>query len=164
MGQIFRLHRAPPSWQRERRVNLTHLRSLDSNKQAGPSWERPGYKEAKRALASIQKAEGQGVPYIPVDVRTRENNKLDPAVQEYSEWLSSHWAEHFGGTANFRTPTTIIILKQVTKPNMVEFVILGPKLANMALIWVARRKVVRQKVRKDKVGFTLQKGLWKQSA
>ena len=32
-----------PSWQRERHVNLIHLRSLDSNKQAGPLWERPGF-------------------------------------------------------------------------------------------------------------------------
>ena len=54
------------------------------------------------------------------------------------------------GTAKFRTPTTIIIFKLVTKPNMVEFVFLGPKLTKMALIWVARRKEVRQNVRKTK--------------
>ena len=54
------------------------------------------------------------------------------------------------GTAEFRTPTNIVIFKLVTKPNMVEFVFLGPKLA-----WVAGRKMVRQMVKKDNVGFTL---------
>ena len=55
------------------------------------------------------------------------------------------------GTAKFRTPTTIItitiIFKLVTKSNVVEFVILGTNLARMALSWVARQKVVGQKVR-----------------
>ena len=63
MGQIFRLHRAaryPP--QRTLMAKRTICQSdssanLDSNKQAGPSWERLGYKEAKWALASLQKAE-----------------------------------------------------------------------------------------------------------
>ena len=59
------------------------------------------------------------------------------------------------GTAKFRAPTTIIIIfKLVTKPNMVEFVILGPKFAKMALIWVARRKVVRQKRPLETVGVS----------
>ena len=51
----FDISNNAPSWQRERYVNLTHLRSLDSNKHAGPLWERHGHKEAKRALASLQK-------------------------------------------------------------------------------------------------------------
>ena len=59
------------------------------------------------------------------------------------------------GTEKFITPTTIIIFKLITKPNMVEFVFLGPKLAEMALIWLAGRRMVRQMVKKDNVGFTL---------
>ena len=35
-----------PHWQRARYNNMIHLRSLDSNKQAGPLCKRPGYKEA----------------------------------------------------------------------------------------------------------------------
>ena len=55
----FDLSHNAPQWQRERYVNLIHLRSLDSNKQAGPLWKRPGYQEAKRELANIHKSEGQ---------------------------------------------------------------------------------------------------------
>ena len=111
MGQIFTLHRAP-RYQPQRTVmakrtivNLIHLRSLDSNKQAGPFWERPGYKEGKRALATLQKAQGSRVSYIPMDLTTRQNNKLDPAVQEYLEWSIFHWTEDFAETQKFRTPT-----------------------------------------------------------
>ena len=92
-------HNAPSS-QSERQANLIHLRSLDSNKQAGPLWERSGSQEAKRVLPSLQTAERQGVHHIPVDIRTRQNNTLDPAVQEYLDWLSFHWAEHFAEPQN----------------------------------------------------------------
>ena len=48
-------------------------------------------------------------------------------------------------TAKFRTPTTtiIIISKLVTKPNMVEFVFMDSKLAEMAPAQMARRQMVR---------------------
>ena len=58
------------------------------------------------------------------------------------------------GTGIFRTPTTIIIIsKLVTKPNVVEFVILWPKFARMALSWVARQRVVGQKLKNDNNRF-----------
>ena len=61
------------------------------------------------------------------------------------------------GTAKFRTPTTIIIIfKLVTMPNMVEFVILEPKLARVALSWVARQKSGGTKGKNDNNRFTLQ--------
>ena len=41
-------------------------------------------------------------------------------------------------TAKFREPATIIIFKLVTKPNMVEFVFMDSKLAEMAPAQVAR--------------------------
>ena len=47
------------------------------------------------------------------------------------------------GAAKFRTLTTIIIFKLVTKPNMVEFVFLEPKWAEMALARVAGRHMLR---------------------
>ena len=128
-----------PQWQRERYVNLIHLRSLDSNKQGEPLWKRPGYQQAKRELANLQKSEGQvQVPYIPVS-----DSKLDPS------------GEALCGTAKSRTPITIIIFKLVTKPEMVEFVFSGPKLAKMALAWVARRQMVRPMVKKDIFEFML---------
>ena len=137
-------HNALP-WQRRRHNNMIHLRIPDSNKQAGPLCKRPGYKEATRALMNLQYAEGQGVPKIPVKSRTRQNNTLDPELQKFLEWSSFHWAEYFAEPQKFRTPTTIIIFKLVTKLNMVEFVILGPKLARMALSGVARQRVAGQR-------------------
>ena len=62
--------------------------------------------------------------------------------------------EHeLGGTfcsnAKFRTPTTIIIFKLVTKPNTVEFAFMDSKLAEMAPARVARRQLVRPMVKCD---------------
>ena len=42
------LNHNAPQLQRERYVNLLHLRSLDKNKQAGPLWQRREYGEAKK--------------------------------------------------------------------------------------------------------------------
>ena len=78
VGKGPRLYRAIR--QRARYKNMVDLRSLDSNRQAGPLCKRPVYKEAVRALRSLQHAEGQGVPYIPLKSRTRQNNTLDPEV------------------------------------------------------------------------------------
>ena len=75
--------------------------------------------------------------------------------QTWPEWLSLHWRGALWRTAKFRTPTTIIIFKLVTKPNMVECVFLGLQLVKMALARVARRHMVRPMVRKDKVEFTV---------
>ena len=86
---------------RERLVNLLHWRSLDSNKHAGPLWKRPGYQEATKELANLQKLKRQvQVLYNPVSDRKREHNRLDPSLQEYLEWLSIHWAEHFAEPQN----------------------------------------------------------------
>ena len=73
-------------WQRARYNNMVHLRSLDSNKQAGPLCERRGCKEATRALMNLQYAERQGEPKIPLTSRTRQNNTMDPEVQVFTGW------------------------------------------------------------------------------
>ena len=57
-------------------------------------------------------------------------------------------------TAKFRTSTTIIIIKLVTKPNMVEFVFIDSKLAEMAPAQVARRQMVRTMVKFDDIELT----------
>ena len=75
---------------------MIHLRVLDSNKQAGPSCKRPGYKEATTAPLSLQYAEGQGEP----ETRTRQNNTLDLELEKILEWLSFHWAEYFAEPQN----------------------------------------------------------------
>ena len=46
-----------------------------------------------KALMSLQNAEGQGVPYISLKSRTRQDNTLDPELQKFLEWPSVHWAE-----------------------------------------------------------------------
>ena len=95
--------------ERKEYVNLIHLRCVDSNKQAGPLWKRPGYQEAQRELANLQKSQGQvQVPYIPGSERKRQSNKLDLLLREYL------WAEHFAEPQKLRTPTSIIIFKLVT--------------------------------------------------
>ena len=71
----FDISHNAPQWQRERYVNLLHVRSLDSNKQAGSLWQRPGYQAAKTELANLQTSERHvRVPYIPVSDRKRQHN------------------------------------------------------------------------------------------
>ena len=96
----FDISRNAPSWQLAPYNSVIHLRSLDSNKQAGPSWQRPGFKGATRALKNLQNAEGQGVPFLPVKSRTRQNNTLNPEPQVFLEWLSFNWVEYFAKTQN----------------------------------------------------------------
>ena len=69
----FNIHRNAPQPQRERYVNLLHLRGVDENKQTGPLWQRPGYWEAKKDVSNLQKSKREGrVPYIPVSDRKRD--------------------------------------------------------------------------------------------
>ena len=126
-------------------MNLIHSRSLDSNKLAGPLWKRQGYQGAKRELANLQKSKGQAqVPYIPASEKKPQNNKTCPFATSVPGMVASSWGGNLSRTAKFRTPATIIIFKLVTKPSMVEFVFVEPKLAQMALARVARRQMVRQ--------------------
>ena len=86
-----------------------------------------------------------------MDLRTRQNNKLDPAVQEYLEWLSFHWAEKFAEPQNSERQEPSSSSSLSPSPTWWSSSSWDQKLAHMALIWVARRKVVRQKVRKAKL-------------
>ena len=155
----FDISHNAPSWQRERYVNLIHLRSLDSNKQAGPFWERPVNKET-RAFASLQKVAGQGVPCIPVDLRFRQNNKLDPAVQEYLERLSFYQAEHFATPPNSERQQPSLSSSWSPSPTWWSSSSWDQSWQKWHS-WVARPKVVRQKVRKTKLDSRCKKGLWK---
>ena len=56
------------------------LRSVDSSFPAGPLCQRPDYKSSPNTLVSLQRAQGRAVPHIPMHLRTRQNNTLDPAV------------------------------------------------------------------------------------
>ena len=87
--QIDISHNAPHE-QRGRYHNLIYLRSMDEDRQAPPLSTRPGHEEAKTALAELQKRSRQdiNVVHIPPTERTRLNDKLDPEMRRYLEWLS----------------------------------------------------------------------------
>ena len=68
---------------------------------------------------SFQRVQGKGVPHIPIKLRTRQINTLDPAVQQHFEWLSFQLADVF---------LVIFILDMDRKPNAVEFFILMARL------------------------------------
>ena len=139
-----------PSWQRARYNNMIHLRSLDSNKQAGPLCKRPGYKEATRGLVSFPYVEGQGVSYyISVWSRTRQNDTPVPELRNFLEWSSFHCAEYFAEPQNSerQQPSSSSSSWSPSPTWRSSFVILGATFARMALSWVARQRVVGQKVR-----------------
>ena len=116
-------HEAPYR-QRLRYESTIYIRSVDSNKKAGPLCQRPviwlgvqssaiedvGHEAlwlaccatncSANALISLQRAQGEGVPHIPMHLRTRQNNTLDLAVQQHFEWLSFNWKTHFSSSSS----------------------------------------------------------------
>ena len=84
-----------PYRQRLRHERTMYVRSVDSNKQAGPLCQRPGYKSSADSRVSVQRAQGKGVLHIPMHWRTRQNNTLDLAVLQHLELLSFNWKTYF---------------------------------------------------------------------
>ena len=58
------------------------------------------FKSSASALVSLQRAQGKGVPHIAIKLRTRQSNTLDPAVQQYWEWLSFNWPAYFSSSSS----------------------------------------------------------------
>ena len=82
--------------QRERNMHMLYSRSVEENRQAPPLSQRPGYREAKKLLINLQKENRkQLAPFNPVSERKRLQNRIDPSLQGYLEWLSTNWAAHF---------------------------------------------------------------------
>ena len=71
--------------QRHRYDSVLFMRSVDPNPQAGPLCNRKDFKPSADALASLQRDQGKSVPQIPLHLRTRQRNTLDPTVQEHLE-------------------------------------------------------------------------------
>ena len=139
----FSVHHNATQPQRERYMNLLHLRSVDENKQAPPLWQRPGYWKANKELSNPQMSKGEEqVLCFPISERKRLHNRSDLSLLEYLEWLSTKW----GITICRRTSTAIILFQLVTKPNMVEFVFTDSVLAKMAPAQLAGRQMVRTMV------------------
>ena len=78
-----------PFRQRVRCNTTIYLRSVDTNKQAGPLCQRPDFQSRAQVLVSIQQAQVKRVLHIPIKERTKQNDTLDPAVRQHLEWLSS---------------------------------------------------------------------------
>ena len=109
--EIDTSHDAP--YRQRLRYEITiYMRGVDSNKQAGPLRQRPDYKSS---------------------AKSRQNNTLDPAVQQHLEWLSFNWPTYFSACSSSNIGR---------KPNVVEFFILGPSMARLALSSVARQRMV----------------------
>ena len=89
-----------PHRQRLRYESTVHMRGVDSNKQAGPLCQRPDYKSSANALVSLQWAQGEEVPHIAIQERTRQDNTLDPAVQQHLQWLSFNWPTYFSSSSS----------------------------------------------------------------
>ena len=89
-----------PYRQRHRCECTLYMRSVDPNPQAGPLCAREQYKPSAHALVSLQQDQGKGVPRIPLPLRTRQRNTLDPTVQQHLEWLSFNWKQHFSSSSS----------------------------------------------------------------
>ena len=89
-----------PYRQRLRYESIIHMRGVDSNKQAGPLCQRPDYKSSANSLVSFQRAQGKTAPHIPIKERTRQDNTLDPTVQNHLEWLSFNWPTYFSSSSS----------------------------------------------------------------
>ena len=107
VGQAPRLHLQDwhqyeaPHRQRLRYESTLYMRSVDSNKQAGLLCQRPDHKSSTDALVSLQRAQSKGVPHIPMHLKTRQSNTLDPAVQQHLEWLTFNWKTYFSSSSSW---------------------------------------------------------------
>ena len=89
-----------PYRQRLRCESTVYMIGVDSNKQAGPLCQQPECKSSANALVSLQRAQGKGVPQIPMHLRTRQNDTLDPTVQPHLERLSFKWKTYFSSSSS----------------------------------------------------------------
>ena len=123
-----------PHQQRVRYNNTVHMRGVDSNKQAGPLCQRPGYKSWAQALVSLQQAQGKGVPHFPMHLRTRQNNKhilsRSPTTSRVVEFPLA------------RVFLIVFILDMERKLEVVEFFILEPSTARLVLSRMERQRMV----------------------
>ena len=99
ISQIDISHEAPYR-QRNRYESTLFMRGVDSKKQAGPLCQRPDYKSSADGLVSLERSQGKGVPHIPMHLRTRQRDTLDPAFQQHLEWLSFNWKTYFSSSSS----------------------------------------------------------------
>ena len=100
------------------------MRSVDSIKQAGPLCEQQEYRASADALVRFQRAQGKDVPHIPMHLRTRQNHTLDPSSPTTFRMVEFQLED---------ICLVIFILNMDRKPSVVEYCMLGPSMARMAL-------------------------------
>ena len=68
--------------------------------------KRSGYHEAILAITEVQRQSPReiNVEHIPTKERKRLNDKLDPKIREYLEWLSENWEQY--STKEREVPTS----------------------------------------------------------
>ena len=74
-----------PHRQRNGYEKMIFMRCDDPNPQAGPLWKREDYKTSTSALMCLQQEQGKCVPHIPIQIKTRQHNTLDPTIQQNLE-------------------------------------------------------------------------------
>ena len=117
----------------------------------------------QRALASLKKQKDKEFPTFQWNVGKRPNNKLDLARQK-NGMAKFSLAGALCGAANSERQQPSSSSSWTPSPNMVEFVILGPKLAKSCTHVGGKTKSGQTEGRTDKVRFTLQAALWQHSA
>ena len=82
----FNIYHNATQPQRERCVNLLHLRSVDENKQAPPLWQRPGFREAKKELSNLQKSEKEKKKFLNSKLATGSACRTKLTLHHKSTW------------------------------------------------------------------------------
>ena len=110
ISEIDISHNAPYR-QRQRYESTLHMRGVDSKKQGGRLCQLPDYRPSADVLVSLQQNQGKGVRPVPLHLRTRQHNTLDPAVKQHFRIVEFQLEDVF---------LVIFIFNMDRKRNMVE--------------------------------------------
>ena len=84
-----------PYHQRSHYESTITMKSNDPNPQSEPMWKREDYRATTIALLSLREEQGRTNTKIPKNMRTRQEDTLDPELQRKLEWLSPNWKTFF---------------------------------------------------------------------
>ena len=117
-----------------RELQATDCQEIEESRRiyCGPQCQRPGDKSSANALVSIQREQDKGVPHIPMHLRTRQRDTLDPKVQQHFEWLSFNWKTYFSSSSSSTWTES---------PTWWSSASLGPSKARMVLPRMARQRM-----------------------
>ena len=154
IGQVLGPHRAlqhPPQ-----------CAAIAERKKCEPaSFTKCWRKQAGRTTVAKTRAPGseKGTVKIYTNQKKTRTSSFCPSKWQKASteqtWFFTGRVPGWLSIAKVRTPTPIIIFKMVTKPNIVEFVFMDSRLAEMAPARVARRQMVRPMVKYDNTKYTL---------